>query len=88
MSTDELEPHRGGLILALGILGLVVCGFIAPFAWIMGKGDLAEIDGGRMDPEGRGLTQAGMICGIVGTALIALGILAGTLVIVVMLARS
>jgi hypothetical protein len=35
----------------------------------MGNNDLREIDAGRMDPSGRGLTQAGKICGMVGTIL-------------------
>lgn len=64
-----LNPHRGGVILALGILGLVVCFICGIFAWIMGRNDLWEMDMGRMDPSGRGLTQAGRICGIVSVIL-------------------
>jgi hypothetical protein len=30
--------------LVLGILGIVICGIIAPFAWQMGKRTVAEID--------------------------------------------
>lgn len=70
-----MTPHRGVLILVLGIISLVVCYPLGIVAWIMGKGDLAEIDAGRMDPEGRGLTQAGMIIGIVATVLLILGLL-------------
>ena len=33
---------------------------------------MKEINAGRMDPAGRGLTQAGMIIGIVGTVLLIL----------------
>ena len=66
---QPLNPHRGGVILALGILGLVVCFICGIFAWIMGKNDLWEMDMGRMDPSGRGLTQAGRICGIVSVIL-------------------
>lgn len=76
-----MSPHRGVLILVLGILSLVLCALLGPVAWIMGKGDMAEIDAGRMDPEGRGLTQAGMICGIVGTIFCALGLLYAVIVI-------
>ena len=61
-----LEPHRGTLILVLGILSLVLCGFFTGIpAWIMGKGDLAKIKDGIMDPEGEGPTKAGMICGMI-----------------------
>ena len=62
----DLEPHRGTLILVLGILSLTVCGFFTGIpSWIMGKGDLAKIKDGMMDPEGEGSTKAGMICGMI-----------------------
>jgi hypothetical protein len=38
-------------------------------AWIMGQSDIRKMDTGSMDPDGRGGTQAGFICGIVGSAL-------------------
>jgi hypothetical protein len=65
-----MAPHRGTLILVLGILGLVVCGLLAPIAWVMGNTDLQEIRAGRMDPEGEATTNAGRICGMIGTILI------------------
>lgn len=64
-----LSPHRGGAVLALGILGIVVCVICGIVAWVMGNEDLKQIDGGRMDPSGRGLVQAGRILGIVSVAL-------------------
>lgn len=70
-----MQHHRGGLILALGIISIVVCGFVGPVAWVMGTRDLEEMRQGRMDPLGKGLTEAGRICGMVGTALLVLGIL-------------
>jgi hypothetical protein len=65
-----MKPHRGTLILVLGILSLVVCGPLGIAAWVMGSGDLKEMDAGTMDPSGRGITQAGKICGIIGTILL------------------
>jgi predicted Zn finger-like uncharacterized protein len=74
----DCDPHRGALVLVLGIIGLVVlmCGLLGfiglPFAisaWVMGNKDLAQMRAGTMDPEGQGLTQAGRICGIVGTVI-------------------
>ena len=41
-----MKPHRGGVILALGILGLLVCAILGIFAWIMGNNDLAEMRAG------------------------------------------
>lgn len=70
-----MKPHRGTLILVLGILGLVVCAPLAIAAWVMGSGDLKQIDAGTMDPSGRGTTQAGKICGIIGTILLIIGII-------------
>jgi hypothetical protein len=68
----DLAPHRGVLILVLGILGLVVLPILSPVAWIMGNTDMAEIRAGRMDPDGESLTQVGRVCGIIGTVLMVL----------------
>lgn len=75
----DYEPHRGGFILTMGILSaatLFVCPFLVPIAlipgliaWILGARDLREMRAGRMDPSGRDNTQAGWICGIIGTLL-------------------
>jgi hypothetical protein len=66
----DYEPHRGTVILVLGILSLVVAQIIlGPIAWIMGNNDLREIREGRMDPEGEANTNAGRICGMIGTIL-------------------
>ncbi|MFQ5732714.1 MAG: hypothetical protein ACE5KM_12270 [Planctomycetaceae bacterium] len=58
------------MILAFGILGLTVCAIFGPFAWVMGNTDLAEIEAGRMDPTGEGLTRAGKITGMIATILV------------------
>jgi hypothetical protein len=78
---SALKPHRGVLILVLGILSFFVCGPLAIASWIMANADLAEMDAGRMDPEGRGMTQAGKIIGIITIAfwvlsIVVIGILA------------
>ena len=66
---QTIRPHRGGLILALGILGLVCCFICGIIAWVMANKDLRQMDSGVMDPSGRGLTQAGKICGIISVIL-------------------
>ncbi len=68
----DYTAHRGTLILVLGILSIVVCHLLGPVAWVMGNNDMAQIRAGRMDPEGEGTTQAGRICGIIGTCIIVL----------------
>ena len=72
----RLKPHRGGLILTLGIAGLLCgCMPLGIVAWVMGATDLGQIKRGQMDPEGQTLTQVGMILGIVATAIGVLGTL-------------
>jgi hypothetical protein len=74
----DVEPHRGSLVLVLGILSIVLpfVGLVlGPIAWILGSQDLSEIHAGRMDPEGEGTVSAGRICGIIGTILHIVGVL-------------
>jgi hypothetical protein len=91
----DCEPHRGGLLLTLGVIS-IVCGALgiamfccAPLsglfvvggvacaipAWVMGHRDLANMRTGAMDPRGRGTTQGGWICAIIGTVLNCIGLL-------------
>jgi len=60
------KPHRGVKVLIFGILSFS-CFIFGIVAWSMGKGDLAAIDAGSLDPKGRGLTRAGLIVGKIGT---------------------
>jgi hypothetical protein len=85
----DAEPHRGSLVLTLGIVSVVmstlafcsagltgIVGFpLGVAAWVMGRRDLKKMRGGSMDREGDGLTQAGLICGIIGTVLGSVGLL-------------
>ena len=71
---SQSNQGRGVLILVLGILGIVLCPILGPVAWIMGSSDLKRIGAGEIAMEAKGLTQAGMICGIVGTVLVCLAI--------------
>lgn len=73
-------PHRGPVILTLGILalaGLVICLpslILGPIAWAMGNNDLSLMRAGRMDREGEGATTGGHTCGMVATILGVIGI--------------
>ena len=66
---QPLKPHRGVVVLVLGILGLTVCFICGIIAWVMGNNDLREMAAGTMDPSGRGITQAGKICGMISVIL-------------------
>ena len=70
-----MREDRGAIVLVLGILSIVFCQVLGPIAWIMGSNDLSMMAAGRMDPSGKGLTQAGMICGIIGTILLVLSLI-------------
>ena len=62
-----LRPHRGPMILILGLAGVVLaCFILGIIAWVMGRRDLEAMAEGRMDPSGETLTRAGKICGAVG----------------------
>ena len=68
------DHPRATLSLILGILSVVLCQLISPFAWVIGKRTVNEIDASQGQLSGRGLAQAGYILGIVGTVLLVLGI--------------
>lgn len=83
-----LTHPQGTTILVLGILGLVACMFVAPFAWVMGNTAIREIDGSGQFYENRGVVQAGRICGIIGTAILGLTLAVVLLMIVVAILAS
>jgi len=85
------QPHRGVIVMVLGIIGIVVsllsyfvfcCPFLGLPAGLLGLGlslggaimggaDLKKINAGIMDVDGKGMTLAGLICGIVGSVVVA-----------------
>jgi len=81
-----VAPHRGGLILVLGLIGFAVsCPIFSLMAWVMGSHDLSEMRAGRMDRSGEGLTQAGQVLGMILSLLwILLGV--GAIVILAIVA--
>jgi hypothetical protein len=63
------RPHRGGMILAFGLVGIFCCIVFAILAWVMGASDLKDMKAGSMDRTGEGMTKAGWILGIVAVAI-------------------
>lgn len=84
------KPHRGGMVLTLGIVSLVCNLFFVPgiLAWAFGNSDLKQMKAGAMDREGESLTMVGMILGIISTLLPLLGILLYVLFIILMIIVS
>jgi len=71
-SQTKLEAHRGGMILTFGLIGLLAFWPLAIPAWIMGSGDLKKMKSGVMDPDGKGMTTAGYIMGMITCILLIL----------------
>jgi hypothetical protein len=69
------DHPRATTAMVLGILGVVLCQVLAPFAWVIGKRTLNEIDAAHGRMGGRGAAQAGYVLGIVGTVLLGLAVL-------------
>ncbi len=62
-------------VLILGILGIVLCGVLAPFAWVMGGNAMKEIRANPGKFSGDGEINAGRILGIIGTVLLVLAVI-------------
>jgi hypothetical protein len=93
----DCEPHRAGLLRGLGIASLVapfaglvispLIGFVAGISlgitvYVLARGDLAKMDDGIMDPDGRPPTRTARGLGLAGI-LLSLGLLVlGVLVVI------
>jgi uncharacterized Zn finger protein (UPF0148 family) len=71
----NVQPHRGILILVLGILSIMtsgcalLCWILAGIALNMASNDGPQMERGLMDRNGQGLTTAGQMCAYVGILL-------------------
>ena len=74
--TSYPEPSEATAALVVSILGIVLCGLLGPFGWVMANQELAAIAAGRRDPEKKGMAELARVFGIVATVLLALAILA------------
>ena len=86
-TTIAPDHPRATVALILGILGIVACSIVAPFALVIGRRSVTEIDasGGRLG--GRGMAQAGFILGVIGTVILALSLI-GVVVLVIVAAAN
>jgi hypothetical protein len=81
-------PERGSTVLVLGILSLVVCTALGPFAWSMGTEELRRIDAGLTPATGRGAAVAGRVCGIISSCFLGLALLFVMFMMIVGVAAS
>ncbi|MGA7098439.1 MAG: DUF4190 domain-containing protein [Acidimicrobiia bacterium] len=73
------EPSQASTALVLGILGVVCCQPLGIAAWVMANKELEAIRSGMRNPTNEGTANAARILGIIGTVLLAVGVIAGIL---------
>jgi hypothetical protein len=74
-SYGPVQDHpQATLVLILGILSIVICSLLGPFAWILGKRAVREIDASGGALGGRTQAQVGYIMGMVVTILVIIGV--------------
>jgi len=79
--TGQADASRADLVLLFGILSLFLCGPLGIIAWIMGSSDLHKIRSGILPRVKVGSLKVGRALGIVGTALFAVALVLGVIVV-------
>lgn len=62
-------------LIVTGILGIVCCGFLAPYTWIKSNQAIQSVDAGYGNPADKSTYNITRILGIVGTVLWIIGII-------------
>lgn len=75
------ENSQATTALVLGIFGIICCAPLAIVAWIMANNELQGIQAGRRNPANQGTANAAKILGIIGTVLLAIGLIFGAMVL-------
>ena len=75
-TSQPLRGSRGTMALVMGLLGLLVCQLFSPAAWYVGHRELRAARSGESTSGDVGIAKAGMILGVIGTVLLALGFVA------------
>jgi len=70
------------LSLVLGIVGIILCSIVGPIAWVLGKRAEEAIAANPDRYSGKDMATAGKILGIIGTVLLAVGILAVIVIVI------
>jgi hypothetical protein len=76
---DHPEATKALVVGIISLLGGFTCYLpllLGPWAWVVGRRAVREIDAQPGRYEGRGQALAGYVMGVVATALLALGVLA------------
>lgn len=75
------ETSQASTALVLGILGIICCQPLGIAAWVMANNELEAIRSGMRNPANEGTANAARILGIIGTVLVAVGVIAGILLV-------
>lgn len=73
MTYPPPQHPRATAALTLGILAVVGLPILGPLAWYYGASTMRAIDREPGRWQGRGQAKAGLVMGVVGTGLLALG---------------
>ena len=78
IASTAAQPASSGATasLVLGLIGLLWCQFLAPLAWWLGWRERRDIALGRAPASGHGMATAGMVLGIIGSAMLGVVLLA------------
>lgn len=70
-----------GLVGLIGFFIMLVPVFLSPFAWYYGAVARREIDRAPGQFSGRSHATTGMVCGMIGTALLMLAVVIGAIIV-------
>lgn len=76
------------LSLVLGIVGILLCTIAAPFAWVLGKRAEEAVAANPGRYSGKDMATAGKVLGIIGTGLLALGIVVAIIFVIAAVATT
>ncbi|WP_230487007.1 DUF4190 domain-containing protein [Nocardioides anomalus] len=79
----QADHPQATTVLILGIVSIVVCGLVGPFAWVMGNRVVGEIDASGGQYGGRSSANAGRIIGMIVTILLGLSLLFVVAVVII-----
>ena len=76
------------LALILGIVSIVLCQILGPFAWVIGRRAVKEIDASGGAYGGRAQAMVGYVLGLVTTILMIIGVVVVIVVVIIAAANS
>lgn len=83
-----IEHPDGTTVLVMGLLGVLVCGLVAPFAWSRGNRVLRQIDASPGRYSNRSTVNAGRILGMISTIGNLIGLLIGIIGLALLVAAE